>query len=343
MQVELLESVPLPNRSVDLMCDVLRQLHIDPRPLLQEAEISPSVMVDPLGEVLGVQELEFQKRFAAATKSRPDLWFLMGLRYRVMAFPLLGPAMLTSLTVKEGLDVVVSFQALTYDMLQYLPFHGDGEVRGVVADDVYVPVELRPFCWMRGLAAATVIFRDICPGLPIERVEVPGRPPGAGIDCARMLEVPVEFGAPVLRWHFAPGAGQLALPMASALMGESYRRSCAQVVDGAKDRSSLVSRLRPWIVRTLRKAPSASVAAAEFDISERTLNRQLAQEGWTYGKLVDEVRLERSRVLLEESALPIADVSEALGFSESASFSRAFKRWTRQSPRAYREQRRRSA
>jgi AraC-like DNA-binding protein len=72
-------------------------------------------------------------------------------------------------------------------------------------------------------------------------------------------------------------------------------------------------------------------------MSRRTLARQLAEEGTSFEALLDEVRLGVALQGLTGSELNVQDVAFLLGYSETAAFSRAFRRWTGQSPAEYRK------
>jgi len=82
----------------------------------------------------------------------------------------------------------------------------------------------------------------------------------------------------------------------------------------------------------------ASVAAA-LAMSPRTLQRRLAGQRTTYRRLLSEVREDLACQHLAESRLSIAEIAFLLGFADVTSFHRAFKRWTGQTPRTYRERR----
>ena len=77
--------------------------------------------------------------------------------------------------------------------------------------------------------------------------------------------------------------------------------------------------------------------AAALGVSERSLRRQLGEEGSSFRALVDDVRYVKARQLLGEGRLPVEAIAQQLGYSEAAAFIHAFKRWAGQSPTAYRE------
>jgi AraC-like DNA-binding protein len=108
----------------------------------------------------------------------------------------------------------------------------------------------------------------------------------------------------------------------------------------ASDLSQLVRRL-------LRDAseghlPVIRTVAAALAMSPRTLQRRLAHERTSYQGLVSEVRADLARQHLSESRLSISEIAFVLGFSDVSGFHRAFKRWTNQTPRAYRQGARRA-
>lgn len=71
-------------------------------------------------------------------------------------------------------------------------------------------------------------------------------------------------------------------------------------------------------------------------MAPRSLRRHLQAGGSSYQRLLDELRFARARDLLAQERLPIYRIAEAMGFSETASFRHAFRRWSGQSPRGYR-------
>lgn len=84
-------------------------------------------------------------------------------------------------------------------------------------------------------------------------------------------------------------------------------------------------------------AASMENAAAELQITSRTLRRKLTAEGTSFQLLKDEVRADAAIHYLSQPTLSINEVSSLLGFSEPAAFTRAFKHWFGVAPSAYRQ------
>lgn len=337
MKIELLGSMRMPNQSVRIMRAALDEAGVNPLPLLAEAGIAVAEADDPQGEVSGLQELRFQEIFATATRDIPGLWFHTGMRYRLMTYGPLGLAVLSAGTVHDGLKVLVAFQALTYSLLQYRLYEENGALAGMEADDSNVAPDLREFCLVRALGSATTFLKDMRQPFPLARIESSVPPRSDGIDYAAELGVPVVFGTPVTRWVFQPGAADLALPMASPLLEQTYQQLCARLIDEAQVSDDMVGRLYSLLVRSSRGFPSAAQAAAQLAVSERTLHRRLAKQNLGFGDVLDQVREQRACYLLDRSHLSVEAIGEMLGFAETASFSRAFKRWTGVSPIKFRQ------
>lgn len=78
-------------------------------------------------------------------------------------------------------------------------------------------------------------------------------------------------------------------------------------------------------------------AAASQNMSLRTFQRRLEDEGTRFRALLDQTRTERAESLLGDPLCSLSEVGYHCGFSEQASFSRAFKRWTGKTPSEYRK------
>jgi AraC-like DNA-binding protein len=73
-----------------------------------------------------------------------------------------------------------------------------------------------------------------------------------------------------------------------------------------------------------------------FDLSERSLDRALRQEGNTFSKLLTQNRSKRALILLKDHVLSINEIGMRLGYANTPNFIRAFKNWTGLTPESYR-------
>ena len=71
-------------------------------------------------------------------------------------------------------------------------------------------------------------------------------------------------------------------------------------------------------------------------MNRRTLNRHLNVLGTHFQKVVDEIRFEIARQLLEDSAMEILQIALFLGYSNASAFTRAFRRWSSTTPAHWR-------
>ncbi len=100
----------------------------------------------------------------------------------------------------------------------------------------------------------------------------------------------------------------------------------------------MIDRCREAIVRGLAQGrPGIAVVAGALNMSVRTFQRRLAEAGWTYKELLDDVRFAEARRAMARPDELLKVVAIDVGFEEQASFTRAFRRWTGLPPREYRQ------
>jgi AraC-like DNA-binding protein len=83
--------------------------------------------------------------------------------------------------------------------------------------------------------------------------------------------------------------------------------------------------------------PSAEGIAQTLHLSLRSLQRHLADEGSGYESLLSDTRHSLALQHMRDPRCSISEIAYLLGFADTSSFSRAFKRWTGLTPSQYRE------
>jgi AraC-like DNA-binding protein len=152
----------------------------------------------------------------------------------------------------------------------------------------------------------------------------------------RFFGCPVEFGAPNTAFQISADALRLPLITADPKLLRVLRPYCDAA---AKERNVKPGTLRSAVESEVEKLLPHGKAKAEnvaetLALSLRTLARRLADEGTTYGDVVDQLRRSLATQYLKEPGMSLAQIAWLLGYEGSTSFNHAFKRWTGRSPSA---------
>jgi len=149
----------------------------------------------------------------------------------------------------------------------------------------------------------------------------------------------ISFGAP----HTAIG---MPLSLLAAPLQNSVANSARPAGGHPSDSTSQTLKedpleaLKQFLSSHVRfRSVPIDLAAEIAGVSTRTLQRHLMMQGITYTHLMDETRFMLARQMLHDKNFSITDIAFELGYSDSAHFSRAFRRITGLSPRSYRQQR----
>lgn len=163
-----------------------------------------------------------------------------------------------------------------------------------------------------------------------------GDAPSGDSPQARLLGIPVRHRSPVAALAMPESMWRLPLRRADPYLHDTLRRS----VDGLGLLRSPGDALELAIRARLRDALADRGAdmhrvARLLGLSERTLQRRLASSGRSWSDVVEGFRRDEAARLLA-GPTPLVEVAARLGYREQTSFTRAFKRWTGQTPAHWR-------
>ena len=128
----------------------------------------------------------------------------------------------------------------------------------------------------------------------------------------------------------------LAVGRSEQDLADFLRESPAYVLHRPSQDPRLRSRIRALLSRCdYRELPDLDTLSRQLHSTPRNVRRKLALEGTSFSEIKAGLRRELAVRLLTAEHLSIAEVGERVGFSETAAFCRAFKRWTGRSPSAW--------
>lgn len=124
---------------------------------------------------------------------------------------------------------------------------------------------------------------------------------------------------------------------ANAAQFSAKTRSCRQLnrmLDKQRALPELICRLQQ---RALPQLLSQDQVAAMLGLSSSSLKRQLSQHQTHFAALVDSVRRDAARHLLQQGQYSNRQLASRLGYSDEHNFRRAFKRWTGVIPSSFKD------
>lgn len=150
----------------------------------------------------------------------------------------------------------------------------------------------------------------------------------------------ITFDAECYEAHYPWRITELRIAGAEPALGRLLEQRAESELERWDGNGDVVEQLSRWIRERLERGVSLSEAAGALAMSERSIQRELAERGTSFSALVDTERERLASLLLEDPAGPtIAEIAWRLGYSEPASFTRAFRRWTGVSPSDWRAER----
>lgn len=188
-----------------------------------------------------------------------------------------------------------------------------------------------------GIAHAVLQLRASIPSLALEEAWFAhARPPSVEALHALLGEAPVAFGREDSGFALAPADLDRAMPSADARTLETIEPLVADALGASREPASFADRIASHVASSLPGATDVAEVAAAMHMSSRTLQRRLEQENTTFSDVLDRARLDVARRALATEGTTLTEIALQLGFSDLATFTRAFKRWTGMPPGQWR-------
>jgi AraC-like DNA-binding protein len=169
--------------------------------------------------------------------------------------------------------------------------------------------------------------------LPVVRVRAPARRKDARASPLRLMPAPIAHAGEDLEVVFDAARATAAIsprPLEGWQEGV-YRMICSEMLRSADPASGFAERARSAVLEGVDQ----QALAERWGVSTKTVARRLEQEGSSFRRIRDEVRMEKSTSLIH-AGLTVEEIAELLGYEDTRSFRRAFRRWFGVSPSAYR-------
>jgi AraC-like DNA-binding protein len=159
---------------------------------------------------------------------------------------------------------------------------------------------------------------------------VHGAPP-ATASHERYFASPVRFGQAQDRLVFDAHWLEAPLKTGAATLADALDRKLAELVPPILDPTML--RVREALQHGINEGhPTLEGVADRLGTSTRSLQRTLRERGTGFKEQLDAMRRDRALALLRAGDRTVAEIGHLLGFADTATFFRAFRRWTGTTP-----------
>lgn len=315
--------------------EILAPWSIDVDALLGEFGLSRDSLATPTQRVSLPVANELLKRAITLT-GEPGLGLMTGFQMKVSHHGYIGFAAMTARNIGESLRVAERFAPLRTTAVEMrLTVEGDSAALHLVFD-----TDLQPLRDIALLAVCAGLFRmsaSLTGRVLAGRAELACERP-AWFDRFRglMADNEVLFAQPVDRIVFDAAYLDLPVTMADPTASRMALDMCERELAALGEYAQIAGRVRRLVEDAPQGAPSLEDVARALHVSTRTLKRQLAAHGASFSGILDDVREQKALLLLERNDLSVEQVADRLGYSDVANFTRAFRRWTGNTPSAWR-------
>jgi AraC-like DNA-binding protein len=149
----------------------------------------------------------------------------------------------------------------------------------------------------------------------------------------------VKFGQPTECWVLPQSVMELPIVSEDGRLLHILEAHAHELLAERHAAVGLRGVVESRLVSTLASGQiQAALVANQLGMSERSLRRQLAQEGTSFGEVLDGLRHRLALRYMEDERVSLQQIAWLLGYSEIAAFHHAFKRWTGTSPSRARNQ-----
>jgi AraC-like DNA-binding protein len=311
----------------ELIARTLDERGRDAGAILREAHLWPEQLGDPNARypVAAMQRLW---ELSLEATGDPCFGLEVGRRWHPTTFHALGYTALASSTLREALHYLVRYCRVVTTGADMTWSEDDSEGRLQITSILSADAKSSDAAMQAGLAAIVELLRQVYgEGLELLRVTLTQQEGQSGSRLQAYFRCQVVFSAPdnslVLGLH------DLDVPLSTAnrvllrVNGQALKEYAAQL-----DAQELTPRVRSHIAHRLASGNVRQVSVARaLNVSVRTLQRKLREEGMSFQQLRDATRRELAEHYTADSTLAVAEIAYLLGFSDTSSMSRARRRW----------------
>jgi AraC-like DNA-binding protein len=317
---------------VKAICRALDAAGCNSAALLAEAGFEPKSLDGPTARCPVTYTLQLWKVALQATGD-PAFGLKVASHIKPTSFHAMSYGMSASSTLKEAFQRAQRYCHVASDAVDYEFYLRGAEYHFIIAPTTDLgdaPIDAIVGLYVR--MCRSLLGREYSP----LRIEFRRSQPARIDDFVSLLRTPLLFDAPQTRLVFDRESIERPLDGGNPELAR-HNDAIALEYLSQLERDNIEVRVREVLTQRLsRGEPSQEDIAEILNMSARTLQRKLGDRGTTYKEILDDTRRALALAYLSAPRHSVSDVTFLLGFSAGSCFTRAFRRWTGQSPSDWR-------
>ena len=319
----------------------MREMGFDSWQVLRGTEVDETSLEDPFTFIQIPDYIRLVSNMMELSGD-PTLAFTMRKHLKSGDLGVLGSAFSSSTNYEEGVDVWIRYNRLFLgDLISTQKFRQSGMQYYELAPLVPLLPHLLRFFVEEKIALDSAVMEKLNtqpPGIEFFSVTYPR--PAHGNLYDEILAVEVEFNAERILLGIDYRDPNFCRRFESA--NRELQQVCVahlnKISSIASSRATLSPQVKQLLLESLPEIPTLLSLAESFSSGKRTFCRNLEIEHTNYKCLLAEVREELAKNYLVTTSLSTDQIALQLGFQDTGSLRKAFKRWTGSTMKRYREQ-----
>jgi AraC-like DNA-binding protein len=301
---------------------------IDPELCLESTGINLGDLDTPTAQFSTEQEIAAIENFVRLAPSKVGLGVAVGRLMHVNAFGIWGFAILTSPTLRVAIETSIEYVRLSFVIADMKLIDFDGRAR-LEFDMSDLPSTTHRYVLERHSVVAMTFVQELVQASKLEHfeIETPDKDAAYVRELSNLVGIRVIGEMRAYALTFPAEFLDRPLPKSDPVSLQYCLDQCKVRVD------ELDGALLPWsqkvrdaVIDEIGEEKKIEEIAEKLSVTERTLRRRLTEEGTNFRELYTDARMVIAHELLETAGLNVETVSWRVGYSEPASFARAFAR-----------------
>ncbi len=319
---------------------IARELHLteqDLHNLLADTALKPMDLHGGQAS-LTVTEQFTVMRNALALSQDPALGFRLGKLLHISTHGQMGVAALTSANLKEAIHALCDFAQIRAPFLQLKPETLADQLVLVVHCTVELDAGIRPLlmeciCMLIQELVEFVIMRDLHEAEIVMDYSAPAYAEAYKLG----FHSPVRFDGERVEFRLPLALLDTLCPTSDHHAYQQAIRLCRDILSKLEGDKTTHAQVKRILLASTPGSLSQEAVAQQLCITPRTLIRRLKSEKTNYREVQEGVLSELAGKYLIEENISVETIAVLLGYSDTANFRRAFKRWNQMTPQQYRD------